>query len=107
MSIREKKIDNKKQIDRLDWLMKDKEKLKDFIEMVEKQDYDCQYCPFCDEEGYLMWCSLSADEDSVECKIPYDGTEEFLEEKMPTKEQIEYWEKECKDDKQRKNKHSD
>ena len=90
---------------RLDWLMQDREKLKDFIEMVEKQDYDCQNCPFMREDGWVYGCNAGGVDidgepnDEMDCQLNYEDASDFLEEEMPTEEQIEIWKKELKSDK--------
>ena len=86
---------------RLDWLMKDREKLKDFINLAVNQEYDCSQCPFCGDDGMLMGCNAGhANEneddtyDEIDCQLNYEDVEDFLEEEMPTKEQLEQWKKE-------------
>lgn len=76
---------------RLDYLIKDKRKLKDFISLVVNQEYDCSQCPFCNEEGLLMGCNAGYEYDDIDCQLNYENVIDFLEEEMPTKEQMEQW----------------
>ncbi len=86
---------------RLDWLMKDREKLKDFIHITINEEYDCSQCPFCGEDGFLMGCNAghanNENDDTyyeIDCQLNYEDVIDFLEEEMPTKEQMKRWKKE-------------
>lgn len=91
-------------MERLDWLMKDKRKLKDFISLVVNQEYDCSQCPFCGDDGMLMGCNAghtnNEDDDTydeIDCQLNYEDVIDFLEEKIPTKKQMEQWKKDIQE----------
>lgn len=78
---------------RIDYLMQDREKVIQFINQLIRQifsnfDQDCQGCPFCNEEGILLGCNISAEEDSVECAMNKYDIEDFLLEEMPSKNNL-------------------
>lgn len=72
---------------RLDWLIKDKRKLKDFISLAVSQEYCCDQCPFCGDDGMLMGCNTGYAYDDIDCQLNYEDVIDFLEEEMPTKKQ--------------------
>ena len=80
-------------MDRLTYLIKNKRKLLDFINMAVSQDYDCQKCPFCRKDGVLMGCNAGYDYDDIDCQLNYEDVEDFLSEKIPTKKQMDKWKK--------------
>ncbi len=83
---------------RIDYLMQDREKVIQFINQLIRQifsnfEWDCQGCPFRNEEGILLGCNISADEDSVKCAMSEYEIEDFLLEEMPSEEVIKKMEK--------------
>ena len=77
---------------RLDWLMKDREKLKDFIITINR-GYYCDFCPFCNEKGLRMGCNAGPEYGEIVCKLNCEDVIGFLEEEMPTKKQMAQWKK--------------
>lgn len=85
-----------KQMTRLEWLMQDKEKLLRFIDMVSKGEQDCGYCPFVSEDGILPGCCYGDPENEWEiqdCRMIDNDIDDFLQEQMPTEEQMKEWKK--------------
>lgn len=76
---------------RIDYLMQDKQRVIDFMEILVMNDRDCQMCPFC-IDGIIIGCANSQDGDFVECSIEDNGcVEDFLTEEMPSEKTKEMW----------------
>lgn len=79
---------------RIDYLMQDKQRVLDFMEILVMNDRDCQMCPFC-KDGIIMGCATSSDGDFVDCSIgDYGSVEDFLTEEMPSEETMKMWKEE-------------
>lgn len=79
---------------RIDYLMQDKQRVIDFMDILVMNDKDCSVCPFC-INGITSGCAISQDEDSVECSLwDYECAEDFLTDEMPSEETMKKWEEE-------------